>query len=89
MPIELLDPTDVSPGSLDRRRAGRPDSVNPKLLPLLRAEERARLPPLVEGSVDRVEQRRLDAGQALVLATGVGALLWGLLIAAGWALFGI
>ena len=66
----------------DRRRAGRLDSVSPQLLTLLRAEERARLAPLEP--TDHPSERRLDAGQAVVLAAGLGALLWAALIAAAW-----
>ena len=86
MSTKLLEEAPAAEASVraDRRRPGRPASVNPKLLPLLRAEERACLPPLVE-----THERRLDAGQALALATGIGALLWGMLITAGWALFGV
>ena len=67
----------------ERRRPGRPAIVARTLLPLLRAEERELLPPLseIEYAASPCD-RRLDAGQALVLALSAGGMLWIAIIAA-------
>ena len=49
----------------DRRRPGRIANVSPHLLPLLRASERALLPPLPE---ELVPERLLGAARACCLA---------------------
>lgn len=84
MSADQIDQAPVAdlPVRVDRRRPGRAESVNPKLLPLLRADERIRLAPLIEetlASPPARAERRLDSGQALVLAVGTGGLLWALL----------
>lgn len=85
---------DAAQALTDRRRPGRPDTVNPKLLHLLRAEERAKLAALAEppyGSTDHPalpplpNDRYLGTGEAVTLAAAIGALIWAALIAAGWA----
>ena len=58
----------------DRRRPGRPDTVAAALLPLLRAEERARLPPLAETLA--APPRGLDTGRGVLLGALLGTLMW-------------
>lgn len=70
---------------VDRRRPGRLANVSPHLIPLLRAEERAKLPPLEEVS-DHPSGRSLDTGPGVALGIGLGALLWAMLIAGGWTI---
>ena len=72
----------------DRRRPGRMARVNPKLLPLLRAEERARLPALDPDDCEIAawpNDRRFDAGEGVVLGMAAGALLWTAIIGGAWA----
>ncbi|TRW16848.1 hypothetical protein [Glacieibacterium frigidum] len=69
---------------VDRRRPGRLAEVSPHLIPLLRAEERAKLPPLED--VLRDADRQIDTGPGVVLGVGLGALLWAAIIAGGWSI---
>ena len=82
--------TDATPATTltDRRRPGRLAYVSPALLPLLRAEERARLPappPEAEDVTAWPDDRRLDAGEGVVLAMTAGALIWTAIIGGAWA----
>lgn len=70
--------------SVDRRRPGRLAQVSPQLLPLLRAEERAKLPMLEEAL--EASDRHLDTGPGVALGLGLGALLWVAMLAGGWSL---
>ena len=83
MTLALLDPRSDTATRIDRRRPGRLAQVSPNLLPLLRAEERARLPPL---DIEHAASRSLDTGPGVALGVGLGALLWAALIAGGWSL---
>lgn len=69
---------------VDRRKPGRLETVSPNLIPLLRAEERAKLPTLDEDLY--VSDRDLDTGPGVVLGVGLGALLWVAILAGGWSL---
>ena len=84
MALAHRDDADNATTLVDRRRPGRLAHVSPHLIPLLRAEERARLPPLEE--VLRDTDRQLDTGPGVVLGIGLGALLWVAIIAAGWSI---
>lgn len=80
---------------VDRRGPGRPLIVHSKLLPLLRAEERARLPALLDDRLDptpdgietfaigELRDRYLDAGQGVALGVGLGVIIWTAIIVAG------
>ena len=82
---------------VDRRRPGRPLTVHSKLLPLLRAEERARLPELIDDRMDptpddietfaigELRDRHPNAGEGIALAVGLGVVMWIAIIAAGRA----
>ena len=72
---------------VDRRRPGRLVQVSPQLLPLLRAEERAKLPTLDEAL--EASDRHLDTGPGIALGLGLGALLWTALIVGGWSLVSV
>lgn len=86
---------------IDRRRPGRRDTVNPNLLPLLRAEERARWPALVNDGTEatpehletsgmgELRDRHLDAGEGMALAVGLGVIMWTLIIIAGRVLIDV
>ena len=69
----------------DRRRPGRPDTVAAALLPLLRAEERAKLPPLDDALP--APPRGLDTGPGVLLGAIIGSLMWAALGAGLAALF--
>ncbi len=71
----------------DRRRPGRIANVNPNLLPLLRASERALLPPLSEDAPSP-GGRRVDTGPGVLLGVIGGGLIWAAGIAAVWSLAG-
>lgn len=77
----------------DRRRPGRLATVPATLLPLLRADERAKLPPLpketafIEPRRAVRPERRLGAGEGVLLGVLTGSLLWAAGISAVWSLF--
>jgi|GEM_PF-3184757 len=71
----------------DRRRPGRIAAVNPNLLPLLRAGERALLPPLPEDEPSP-GGRLVDTGPGVLIGVIGGAALWAAGIGAVWALAG-
>lgn len=84
MALAQHDAAEDATALVDRRRPGRLAEVSPHLIPLLRAEERAKLPPLDE--VLRDADRSLDTGPGVVLGIGLGALLWAAMIAGGWSI---
>lgn len=83
MALAQYDAADDATTLVDRRRPGRLAQVSPQLLPLLRAEERSKLPPL--GDVLATD-RYLDTGPGVALGIGLGALLWAALIWGGWSI---
>lgn len=83
MALAERDTADDATTLVDRRRPGRLAEVSPQLIPLLRAEERARLMPLDE--VLEATDRHLDTGPGVALGVGLGALLWAALIWGGWS----
>ena len=87
MTLDVTDKPIDTATTVDRRRPGRLEAVSPKLLPLLRAEERAKLPMLDE--VLEISDRRLDTGPGIALGLGLGALLWTALIVGGWSLVSV
>lgn len=83
----ILAQRDTAPDAytlVDRRRPGRLTHFSPHLIPLLRAEERAALPPLEEAM--QATDRHLDTGPGVALGVGLGALLWAGLIWGGWSI---
>ena len=84
MPIADHDNNPDATTLVDRRRPGRLANVSPQLIPLLRAEERAKLPAPDEGLY--VTDRHLDTGPGVAFGVGLGALLWAMLIAGGWSI---
>ncbi len=86
---EVQEAADEGATLVDRRRPGRLTAVHPNLLPLLRAEERARLPGLPAEAAHHGGDRWLGAEGGLVVGVGLGSLLWVGIVAAGRALFGI
>ena len=71
----------------DRRRPGRRTDVSAALLPLLRREERALLPPLADDDEAPLALRGLRDGQGIVLGLGLGVIMWAALIGAGAAFY--
>ena len=84
MTLALDDDATDTATIVDRRRPGRLAEVSPQLLPLLRAEERAKLTTLDEAL--EISDRQLDTGPGIALGLGLGALLWTALIVGGWSL---
>ena len=87
MTLALHDEAIDTATIVDRRRPGRLKSVSPQLLPLLRAEERAKLPTLDEAL--EASDRQLDTGPGVALGLGLGALLWVAMLAGGWSLVSV
>ena len=87
MTLDVTDKLIDTATIVDRRRPGRLVQVSPQLLPLLRAEERAKLPTLDEAL--EASDRHLDTGPGVVLGLGLGALLWVAMLAGGWSLVSV
>lgn len=69
------------PGLAERRRPGRPEAVNPALIPLLRRES------LLKDVLAQRDGDDLGAARGIGLSTAIGLVLWIAAAALGWWLF--
>ena len=78
-----------SASSPERRRPGRPEDVNPALIPLLRRDQLLRPRPpagmvVSSGAVDDLAPVR-----GVAVSAAIGALLWASIAGAAWWLFSV
>ena len=79
----------ATPAGWDRRRPGRPDSVNPALIPLLRREQLLRPQPAAAMALPGGSADDLAPSRGIAVSAAIGALLWVSIGAVAWWLCGL
>lgn len=84
--LQAPEPAETSSDTEGRRRVGRPDQVNPNLIPLLRHAATVEIPAslLDEVSAPYVEDG-FGAGRGVVLAVALSVPSWAVIGAIAWA----